>query len=289
MSRQQNEYLIPTKTQYSEIEPAFMSCSVGGEYISIVANGPISKVIGNCMQRRQGTGQCVGTFHSKDVDASDTPWSCINQEYKSSNVCSLATGVDLPLRSKKYDPQPQPQGSASAVSVTHPQPQPPSHDLTKNSRNNNNVVVARSLSELQKYDQQQQQGQQGQGQLEDPNLSVNNAYTNPFQNGFNPYTMSFSVFSKPYLARGKQESSDPAGYMQGVSTYASLMKNAEQSTILPNEPWGTCSSYGNYSSAPNASLSAGSMIGGSCVSGSCLEGDYTMSYQQAQKMLKQKS
>ena len=34
MSQQQNEYLIPTKTQYSVIEPAFMSCSVGGDNLT---------------------------------------------------------------------------------------------------------------------------------------------------------------------------------------------------------------------------------------------------------------
>jgi hypothetical protein len=45
------------------------------------------------MEHRGTTGQCVGSFYSKDVNASDTPWMCINQENKGTNVCSLGTGI----------------------------------------------------------------------------------------------------------------------------------------------------------------------------------------------------
>jgi hypothetical protein len=45
-------YFIPASQIYSEIEPAFMACTGGGDYIIPVAWGPVSKVIGTCMERR---------------------------------------------------------------------------------------------------------------------------------------------------------------------------------------------------------------------------------------------
>lgn len=260
----QNDYYIPSTRKYNEIEPAFMSCSNGGDYIIPIAWGPISKVIGNCQEIRPGTGQCVGTFHSKDVDASDTPWSCIVQENK--NVCSLTSGHNLNAKMNQ-------------INENH---------RYSNDVHTNNQVVARTLEELNKIDNSIDHSSQmpsSKNKNQNKN-SVNQAFSNPYDGGPNPY-MSYSVFSKPFLSRGKQSFFDPAGYMVGVTSYVDLRKNAEQSSILPNESWGSCSSYGNYSSSPNTTLSSESVIGESCVTGSCLQGDYTMPYKMSQKMLTQ--
>ena len=266
------DYYIPSSRVYSEIEPAFMACTQG-DYIIPVAWGPVSKVLGKCMDHRINTGQCIGTFYSKDVNASDTPWSCINEENKTTNVCSLGTGINLP-----------------AVAHQHPPPlssKPTSNSPTVSSSGNtkppNNQIISRSVKGLNQASKNYNQPISSL-QPTDMKLSVNQGYKNPYLNG-SYAQMSYSVFDSPYLSRGPQSTSDPAAYLTGVGSYVNLISRAQQSTILPNEPWGTCSSYGNYNSAPNASLSAGSVIGGSCIGGNCLEGDYTMSYQQAQKML----
>jgi hypothetical protein len=82
--------------------------------------------------------------------------------------------------------------------------------------------------------------------------------------------MSYDVFDKPFLDRGLQSTSDPAGWLSGVPTYNKLMQRALDSTILPAEPWGACSSFGNYSSAPQATLTSNGM----CAGGNCVLGQY---------------
>jgi hypothetical protein len=64
---------VPNRQTYSPIEPAFLTCPdyEKNDYIIPVAWGPISKVIGKCKIFRGDSGQCVGSFYSRDVDGSD--------------------------------------------------------------------------------------------------------------------------------------------------------------------------------------------------------------------------
>ena len=70
-----SEYYLPANKSYSSIEPAFASTETGknDDYIIPIAWGARSRVIGSCQQYRGDTGQCVGRFHSRDVDTRDLP------------------------------------------------------------------------------------------------------------------------------------------------------------------------------------------------------------------------
>lgn len=255
MSVPSSQILIPTSQIYSKIEPAFTQCEKGDDYVIPVAWGPLSRVIGNCTEFRLGTGQCVGAFWSRDVNASDTPYSCIGQENKVVNIC----GVTNP-------------------GTVLPQPAPPVAPLPSNSNNGKNSMpvpplpmVARSLKNLPKMNT---------ARASNAPKSINDDYFQPYINGSNPY-LSFDVFDKAYLSRGTQSTSDPAGYLTGIATYTALQRQAEQSSILPDEPWGSCSSYGSYSLAPQTSLSSNN-----CISGSCLAGAYGQTLAQTRAQMK---
>jgi hypothetical protein len=241
-----NEYFLPATQTYSEIEPAFQACTTG-DYIIPVAWGARSRVLGRCQEYRLGSGQCLGAFHSRDVDTSDTPWECITQENKATNVCKV-NGSPIPHAQTSKAPQLE-RFSANTTPGTNTAPK-----SLKDFSHTQNTGQAHSAANLTSASI----------------FNANSGYKDPYMNGSNPY-MSFSVFDKPYVSRGKQSSSDPAGYLMGVSTYVGLQKRAEQSTAIPNETWGPCSSYGTYSGAPNASLSANS-----CIGNNCLCGNYTM-------------
>jgi hypothetical protein len=79
-------------------------------------------------------------------------------------------------------------------------------------------------------------------------------YENPYGNGPNPY-MAYDVYDKPYLNNHQPFTSDPAGYLKGITTYVGMQRNAEKSGKVPEEPWSPCHSYGNYRNTPNATLS----------------------------------
>lgn len=70
-----SEYYLPANRSYSQMEPAFASAETGNndDYIIPMAWGARSRVIGSCQQYRGDTGQCVGRFHSRDVDTRDLP------------------------------------------------------------------------------------------------------------------------------------------------------------------------------------------------------------------------
>jgi len=250
MSVPSSQILIPTSQSYSKIEPAFTQCEKGDDYIIPVAWGPLSRVIGNCTEFRLGTGQCVGAFWSRDVNTSDQPYGCIGEENKVVNIC----GVNNP-----------------GTVLPQPAPLPSNSNNGKNSMPIPLPMVARSLKDLPKMNT---------ARASNAPKSINDDYFQPYVNGSNPY-LSFDVFDKAFLSRGTQSTSDPAGYLTGIATYTSLQRQAEQSSILPNEPWGSCSSYGSYSSAPNSSLSSNN-----CISGSCLNGQYAATLAQTRAQLK---
>lgn len=276
MSTPTNFYIPATQT-YSEIEPAFQTCA-NGDYIIPVAWGAASKVIGRCQEYRLGSGQCIGAFHSRDVDTRDTPWSCINQENQAVNVCKMGHSV-LPSSQSPSTSSQSPSPLLQRPSSSQQQPSLPSSGILS--------LQVRSLKDFAKMGVQNAELAQVTrptnpplAAVIDPTLDVNQGYLNPYINGSNPY-MNYDVFDRPFLSRGTQSTSDPAGYTMGVNTYVGLRQRAEASSLLPNEPWGSCSSYGTYSAAPNATLSANSCNGNNCVCG-----DYTQpaSVALAQKM-----
>jgi hypothetical protein len=83
--------------------------------------------------------------------------------------------------------------------------------------------------------------------------------------------MSRDVYDSPFLKRGLQSTSDPAAWLAGIPSYINLRQQAEASTMTANEAWGSCSSYGNYSAAPTATLTSNQ---NACSSGNCVLGQY---------------
>lgn len=227
---QVTEYYIPATQTYSKMEPAFTSCEQGGDYIIPYAWGAKSRVIGECQEQRGDVGQCLGTFHSRDVDTRDTPWGCISTANYSSDVCraGASSGV-APADPKTTDP------------VMHMAP-PPLQPFS----NAHLHTLKGAKSESMKLQPKQFNKDQASDLF-----------------------MSYDVFDSPYLERGVQRTSDPAGWLSGVSTYNNLIQRAQASTMVANEPWGSCSSFGNYSSAPNASLTSNN----TCNSGNCYLGE----------------
>lgn len=69
--------VIPIETsRYGPVTPAYQT----NLDVIDVGFGPVSKVIGSCLRRHQGSGQCWGTFESKWVDQKDTSISCLMQD-----------------------------------------------------------------------------------------------------------------------------------------------------------------------------------------------------------------
>lgn len=104
----------PTTQVYTKMEPAFAECAQSnGDYIIPVAWGSVSKAI-SCMEHRIGTGQCLGSFHSKDVDTSDQPWGCITEENRVRSVCKaqgIGMGSQMPPSSQSSSPLSAPQSA----------------------------------------------------------------------------------------------------------------------------------------------------------------------------------
>jgi len=225
---QVNEYYIPAVQTYSPIEPAFTTCGGPDDYVIPIAWGAISRVMGECQAYRGDIGQCLGTFHSQDVDTRDTPWGCLASAVDASNVCRVSQ-------------------SSQAQSV--PQPPPQSSPQTPQSSQNQ----IRSLKDISTRETLVTEKKQPTSN------NVNTQAANLF--------MSFDVYDSPFLKRGLQSTSDPAGWLAGIPSYSNLRQQAEASTMTANEPWGACSSYGNYSAAPNASLTSNNKCSGNCVLG----------------------
>lgn len=235
---QVSEYFIPPTQFYGPIEPAFTSCQTGSktdDYIIPYALGPPSLAIGGCQARYGSNGECWGTFYSRDVDARDTPWGCINDANNTTSVCRVGAS------SEPYTSDSKPQTPSSSSSPL--QQSPPSLPVLKTLKNYNhqpNMTQARSESAAKK--------------------AANAQSTNLF--------VSYDVYDSPYLSRGLQSTSDPAGWLNGIPTYNNLMQRAESSTLTDPAPWGQCSSYGNYSASPNSSLTSNNRCsGGNCALG----------------------
>ena len=240
---QVNELYLPAVQTYNPIEPAFTTCGGPSDYVIPVAWGAISRVIGECQSYRGDVGQCLGTFHSQDVDTRDTPWGCLSTAVDSSSVCRVGA--------------------------------------------NSQATVAAVEPELKHNQQHQQQHQQHQQMR---TLKGSKSVVNPRSaiipdggGGFAPVKagmknaqaanlfMSRDVYDSPFLKRGLQSTSDPAGWLAGIPSYTNLRQQAEASTMTANEAWGACSSYGNYSAAPTATLTSNQ---NTCSSGNCVLGQY---------------
>jgi len=227
---QVNEYFLPPTQFYGPIEPAFTSCQTGApddDYIIPFALGPPSLAIGGCQARYGSNGECWGTFHSRDVDARDTPWGCISNANLTSSVCRVGA---------VSEPAPAQANPASAEQLPA-NPRPPAAPVLRTLQGYNHQP-ARAAAHLQSATQLAAQAQ------------ANNLF------------MSYDVFDSPFLKRGLQSTSDPAGWLMGVSTYNNLLQRAEASTLTDAAPWGQCSSYGNYNAAPNATLTSNNRCGG---------------------------
>ena len=247
-----NQLYIPAVQTYNKIQPAFMSCDgKDGDYLIPSAWGAVSRVIGNCQEHRIGSGQCVGMFRSKDVDTADLPFQCIDQENRKKNVCSASNN-----------------GSPSASSTTGSSQSPAPN------QSNSTKPMVRSLKDFARSTEPSNYEKSWNKELT-PKLDPNNGYYNPFNGQTNPYErmmISRDVFSTPYLVKGLQNTSDPSGVNIGISTYTNLQQRAEASSILPNEPWSQCSSYGIYSSCDSCALLP-AKSSNLCV-GNCLAGEY---------------
>jgi hypothetical protein len=241
---QVNELYIPATQTYSKMEPAFTECD-GNDYIIPFALGAVSRVIGGCQERHGDTGTCWGTFHSRDVDTRDTPWQCIKTANNTTNVCRVGAVSE-----------PYTDSSSSSSSSSTPKSPKKSHTKTVSSQPQKNEAsdVFRTLKNF-------------------PAARVASASTDA-QRMANAQAshlkMSYDVYDSPFLKRGLQSTSDPAGWLTGVSTYNNLLQRAEMSSLTAAEPWGVCSSYGNYSSAPNSTLTSNNR----CAGGNCVLGQY---------------
>ena len=276
MSQSPTQMLIPATQTYSKIEPAFTSCS-NGDWVIPVAWGAISRVVGGCQEYRGDSGQCLGAFKSRDVDTRDTMWSCINQENQMVDVCKAGNAQPSKQGNIPMGPGPQ---LPSFPSQSPPSSLPPS--------SSSSPPMARSLAALHASINQQKQSTKPTTQTVplQQQQQPHSQQQPPYVNGTNP-AMSKSVFDPAFLVRGKQSSSDPAGYLEGLWTYRNIRQVADESSKLPNEPWSSASSYGSYSLAPNATLSGNSTgaindFNSTCGS-NCMQGDYTMSIAQARR------
>ena len=220
---QVNEFYIPATQSYSPIEPAFTSCHNGQDYIIPYAWGAISRVIGECQEYRGDVGQCLGTFHSRDVDTRDTPWGCLS----TANYCRVGATEAV--------------GLADAGNPPPTQSPPPLQPSPQTLRTLKGTVPQSLVSESAPLYNDTQAAR---------------------------IRMSYDVYDSPFLKRGLQSTSDPAGWTTGIPSYVDLRRQAQASTMTANEPWGACSSYGNYSSFPTASLTGNS----TCSSGNCVLG-----------------
>jgi hypothetical protein len=227
---QVNEYYIPAVQTYNTIEPAFTTCGGPDDYVIPVAWGAISRVIGECQAYRGDVGQCLGTFHSQDVDTRDTPWGCLATAVNSSNVCRVGTNTQATVSSSSLQP-------ASQKKVQDDQ----SLLRSLKDKDTQPIVMSRATLTTEKG--------------KPNNAQAANLFMSP------------DVFDSPFLKRGLQSTSDPAGWLAGIPSYTNLRQQAEASTMTANEPWGACSSYGNYSAAPNATLTSNNKCSGNCVLG----------------------
>lgn len=223
------EFIPPTQF-YGPIEPAFTSCQTGSktdDYIIPYALGPPSLAIGGCQARYGSNGECWGTFYSRDVDARDTPWGCISNANNTTSVCRVGASSE---------PEP----------AQHSQPS--SQPSSQKGQHSSSPAVLRTLKNYN------HQPAMAQARAESAQKIANAQAANLF--------MSYDVYDSPFLKRGLQSTSDPAGWLNGVPTYNNLMQRAESSTLTDAAPFGVCSSYGNYSAAPSSTLTSNNRCGG---------------------------
>ena len=237
---QVNELYIPATQTYSKMEPAFTQCD-DNDYIIPFALGAVSRVIGGCQERHGDTGTCWGTFHSRDVDTRDTPWGCINNANNTTSVCRVGAVSEPYTESSSSSSSPKPSTKSVSSHTQHQQPREAS-DVLRTLKNFPAARIAKANSDSQR---------------------MANAQASHLK-------MSYDVYDSPFLKRGLQSTSDPAGWLTGVSTYNNLMQRAEMSSLTAAEPWGVCSSYSNYSSAPNSTLTSNNR----CAGGNCVLGQY---------------
>lgn len=244
---QVNEYYIPATQTYSRIEPAFASCEGGQDYLIPFAWGAISRVVGGCQMYRGDVGQCLGTFHSQDVDTRDTPWACLASE----NVGAQVTRVGAT--------SPGPDTRSELVALASQRQKAPDSTLRTLQDATRQVAAAASSS-----------SSSSPSSNSASNSSSSSSSSSAAKQGRRLY-MSYDVFDPAFLVRGTQSSSDPAGWTVGVPTYVNLRQQAQASTLTADEPWGQGSSYGNYSAYPSSTLTSSRQ---GCGSGNCVLGQY---------------
>lgn len=233
---QVNELYIPATQTYSKMEPAFTQCD-GKDYIIPFALGAVSRVIGGCQERHGDTGTCWGTFHSRDVDTRDTPWSCLSTANNTTSVCRVGAVSEPYTDSSPSSPKAHPKPAPHQLPKIHE-----ASDILRTLKNYPAARVAQANSDSQR---------------------MANAQAAHLK-------MSYDVYDAPFLKRGLQSTSDPAGWLTGVATYNNLMQHAEMSTLTAAEPWSSCSSYGSYQSAPSSTLTSNNR----CAGGNCVLGQY---------------
>lgn len=234
-------YVKGTQT-YAKMEPAFTQCD-GQDYIIPYALGAVSRVIGECQQRHGDSGTCWGTFHSRDVDTRDTPWGCIANANDTASVCRVGSVSSV----AKIDPASKSQMTNQPTNTSANQPA----NRPANQPTNQPQPVVRTLKNFN-HAQNTAQNQRDAAQ------KIANAQAARLK-------MSWDVYDSPFLDYGTQSMSDPAGWLNGVPTYNKLLQQSLQSTMLPQEPFGIASSYGNYSNCPNCTLTSNNR----CASGMC--------------------
>ena len=228
---QVNTEFIPPTQFYGPMENAYTSCQTGSktdDYIIPFALGPSSLAIGGCQQRFGSNGACWGTFYSRDVDARDTPWSCISNANHTTNVCRVGASSEPgpPIQQGQHSsPPPIQQGQHSSP-----------HAVLRTLKNYNH------------------QPAMDQARAESAQKVANAQAANLF--------MSYDVYDSPFLKRGLQSTSDPAGWLNSIPTYNHLMQQALSSTLTDAAPWGQCASYGSYEASPNGVLTSNNRCGG---------------------------
>jgi hypothetical protein len=231
---QVDQLFVKGTQTYSKMEPAFTQCD-GKDYIIPYALGAVSRVIGECQQRHGDSGTCWGTFHSRDVDTRDTPWGCIANANDTASVCRVGAVS----------------GVAKMTTPPTANPNVKSNPVQSSQQNAPELKTLKNFNRAPNTAQNQRDAAQKFANAQAANLR-----------------MSYDVYDSPFLKYGTQSTSDPAGWLTGIPTYNNLRQQAEQTSLLPEEPFGTCSSYGNYSNCPNCTLTSNNR----CASGTCVLG-----------------
>lgn len=240
---QVDQLFVKGTQTYAKMEPAFTQCD-GKDYIIPYALGAVSRVIGECQQRHGDSGTCWGAFHSRDVDTRDTPWGCIANANDTSSVCRVGAVSEVAKMTTPPNVNPAMNVNPTVTNNVQSTPKPSQPNMPE-------LKTLKNYNRAPDMAQNQRNAAQKIANAQAANLK-----------------MSYDVYDSPFLTYGTQSTSDPAGWLSGIPTYNKLRQQAEQTSLLPEEPFGTCSSYGNYSNCPNCTLTSNNR----CASGTCVLG-----------------